>query len=244
MLINPGHKWCRGHDLQRAGLTHYRSEILVNKTLVGWWEVTQSGIPITAWLFWVMILFSFQANATIEKLAERRCEHIRLEAQVCELVPAPTQVCMFVDVCSQMVAGVCVCVCVWWDADIALASLQSDPFGRESRTNQIIVLVWHWVDPSVGQWADYPGWEWEWLNSELHTNEYIMSPLSLSTLLWNKEMRSTSALMKRWNSASLLHHKAKLMAMQITFSNTEIGVETGWEYGWDTSNATQGGWKI
>lgn len=29
------------------------------------------------------------------------------------------------------------------DADTAQASLQSDPFGSESRTNQIIVLVWH-----------------------------------------------------------------------------------------------------
>lgn len=116
-------------------------------------------------------------------------------------------------------------VCVCWDADTARVSLQSDPFGRESRTNQIIVLVWHWVDPSVGQWADYPGWEWEWLNSELHPNEYIMSPLSLSTPLWNKEMRSTSALMRWWNSTSLFHHKARLMAMQIAFSNKEIGVE-------------------
>lgn len=137
----------------------------------------------------------------------------------------------------------CVCVCVRWDADTARASLQSDPFGRESRTNQIIVLVWHWVDPSVGQWADYPGWEWEWLNSELHPNEYIMSPLSLSTPLWNKEMRSTSALMRWWNSTSLFHHKARLMAMQITFSNKEIGVETGccsWECGGDACTATRG----
>lgn len=141
--------------------------------------------------------------------------------------------------------GFCVCfsVCVLGDADTARASLQSDPFGRESITNQIIVLVWHWVDPSVGQWADYPGWEWEWLNSELHPNEYIMSPLSLSTPLWNKEMRSTSALMRWWNSTSLFHHKARLMAMQITFSNKEIGVETGCcsrECGWDTSTVTRG----
>lgn len=142
-----------------------------------------------------------------------------------------------------MIARGCesVFVCVGWDADTAQASLQSDPFGRESRTNQIIVLVWHWMDPSVGQWADYPGWEWEWLNSELHPNEYIMSPLSLSTPLWNKGMRSTSALMRWWNSTSLFYSKARLMATQITFSNKEIGEETGccsWESGWDTSTVT------
>lgn len=119
--------------------------------------------------------------------------------------------------------------------------LHSDPFGRERRTNQIIVLVWHWVDPSVGQWADYPGWEWEWLNSELHPNEYIMSPLSLSTPRWNKGMRSTSALMRWWNSTSLIPTtKARLITMQMTFSNKRIGVATKWECGWDRSTAAQG----
>lgn len=66
---------------------------------------------------------------------------------MCELDPAATQVCMFVRVCPQMIARECesvfVRVCARWDADTARASLQSDPFGRESRTNQIIVLVWH-----------------------------------------------------------------------------------------------------
>lgn len=64
---------------------------------------------------------------------------------MCELDPAPTHVHVFVCVCRQMIARGCesVFVCVCWDADRAQASLQSDPFGRESRTNQIIVLVWH-----------------------------------------------------------------------------------------------------
>lgn len=135
----------------------------------------------------------------------------------CSHTSPPVCLCESSNDCWRM--GECVCVRVLWDADRAQASLQSDPFGRESRTNQIIVLVWHWVDPSVGQWADYPGWEWEWLNSELHPNEYIMFPLSLSTPLWNKEMRSTSALMRWWNSTSLFHCRARLIATQITFSN-------------------------
>lgn len=66
---------------------------------------------------------------------------------MCELDPALTQIYMFVPACPQMIARefetAFVCVCVRWDADTARASLQSDPFGRESRTNQIIVLVWH-----------------------------------------------------------------------------------------------------
>lgn len=89
----------------------------------------------------------FKSESPIGKGAKRRCGGIRSEAQVCELDPALTQICMFVRMCPQMIAGgcesVCVCVCVWWDADTARASFQSDPFGRESRTNQIIVLVWH-----------------------------------------------------------------------------------------------------
>jgi len=115
---------------------------------------------------------------------------------------------------------------------------------RECRTNQITVLVWHWVDPSFGQWADYPGWEWERLNSELHPNEYIMSPHSLSTPQWNKGMRSTSALMRWWNSTSLFYHKARLMAMQMTFWNKETVAETEW-YLWEceTSAATNSGGK-
>lgn len=106
---------------------------------------------------------------------------------------------------ENLSASLCLwgCVCVWGgDADIAWILLQSDQFGRKSRTNRIIVLVWHWVDPSVGQWAHCPGPEWKWLNSKLHPNEYIMLPLSLSTWLWNKEMISTSALTRWWNSSS------------------------------------------
>lgn len=127
--------------------------------------------------------------------AEWRSVRIRPEAKVCELHPAPTQawsVCVLrwlLETLRVFSWCVGVGVCVWRDADTARASLQSDPFGRESRTNQIIVLVWHWVDPSVGQWADYPDWEREWLNRELHPNEYIMSPLSLSTPQWNKKRR-------------------------------------------------------
>lgn len=161
-----------------------------------------------------------------------------------------TSLCVGPSVCPEMTTRECETIfvqehmCVvgcWHSLGPFFFFLQSDPFGRERRTNQIIVLVWHWVDPSVGQWADYPGWEWEWLNSELHPNEYIMSPLSLSTPRWNKGMRSTSALMRWWNSTSLIPTtKARLIAMQMTFSNKRIGVATKWECGWDRSTAAQG----
>lgn len=55
------------------------------------------------------------------------------------------------DVCIRMCGGMLV------KAGLpAVRSILAD-----GRTNQIIVLVWHWVDPFVVQWADYPGFEWE-----------------------------------------------------------------------------------
>lgn len=69
--------------------------------------------------------------------------------EVCEFNSALTPICMFVHERCQLTAtefeSTCVFV-VWFGLMLTQLGpffLESDPFGRGSRTNQIIVLVWH-----------------------------------------------------------------------------------------------------